>query len=87
MTAYDLLCVLAEPMKRMSEIGIRTSDCNYVGLFQEYSKLSAKGEKKEYIKAELSRRYGISESTLVRIVRRLSQELNIEPAKVFSDTP
>lgn len=87
MRAYDLLCLMAEPLKRMSKVGIRTSDYKYIGLFQEYSELSAKGEKKEYIKASLSRRYGVSESTLIRIVKRFSQQLNVEPEKGFTHAP
>lgn len=73
MTAFDLVFMMRDFMKRMSNFDIKMNDYKHIDMFQEYKRLEGQGAKKEYIKAELSHKYGISESTVNRIIRRLDK--------------
>lgn len=72
MEAYKLLFLIRDLAKSMSEIGVKMDDYKYIGLCQEYNDLVAKGEKREYARAILSKKYSVSESTVFRIISRLN---------------
>lgn len=71
MTAFELLNFLAKPLKSLSECDIKIDDYRYIDMYLEFKQMEAKKEKKEYIKTCLASKYHISESSVVRIVRRL----------------
>ena len=71
MRAVDLIKFCAEAMKAFSKIGIKMGDCRYVKLYDEYCLMVNNGHKKEYIIAALQEKYGMSESTLRRVLKRL----------------
>ena len=73
MEAYKVLFLVKDLMKSMSEIGIKTDDYKYIGLCQEYNDLTSNGEKKEYARAVLAKKYSVSESTVFRIITRLNK--------------
>ena len=76
MEAYKMLFLIRDLMKSMSEIGIKMDDYKYIGLCQEFNELVAKGHKREYARAVLSRKYSVSESTVFRIITRMNKPLN-----------
>lgn len=75
MEVYKMLFLLRDFMKSMSNLGIKMDDYKYIGLCQEYNELVSKGEKREYARAVLSRKYSVSESTVFRIISRLNKPL------------
>ena len=72
MEAYKLFFLVKDLAKSMSDIGVKMDDYKYIGLCQEYNDLVAKGEKKEYARTILSKKYSVSESTVFRIISRLN---------------
>lgn len=70
-----MLFLIRDLMKSMSEIGIKMDDYKYIGLCQEYNELVSKGNKREYARAVLSRKYSVSESTVFRIITRMNKPL------------
>ena len=75
MEAYKVLYLIRDLAKSMSEIGVKMDDYKYIGLCQEYSELVTKGEKREYARAVLSRKYSVSESTVFRIITRMNKPI------------
>ena len=73
MKAYELIEILYEGMKRMSEVGIKMEDYKHLPMYLEYNELVAKDVKKEYIKAKLARKYKMSERTVFRVIARLGE--------------
>jgi len=70
-----MLFLIRDLAKSMSEVGVKMDDYRYIGLCQEFNELIAKGEKREYARAILSEKYSVSESTVFRIISRLSQPI------------
>ena len=77
MKAVEILRIGKEMLKLMSDYDIRCTDYKYIGLCEEYVRMRDNGDKVEYILRYLSERYKLSESTIKRVVRRLSQEVRI----------
>jgi hypothetical protein len=75
MEAYKMLFLIRDLVKSMSEVGVKMDDYKYIGLCQEYNELIAKGEKREYARAVLSKKFSVSESTVFRIISRLNQTI------------
>ena len=75
MEAYKVLFLIRDLAKNMSELGVKMDDYKYIGLCQEYNELTAKGEKREYARAVLSKKYSVSESTVFRIITRMNKHL------------
>lgn len=70
-----MLFLIRDLVKSMSEVGVKMDDYKYIGLCQEYNELIAKGEKREYARAVLSKKFSVSESTVFRIISRLNQTI------------
>ena len=62
-------------MKMMSECGIKSDDWKHVKMYDEYTSMRLNKEKFRYIMAYLAEKYRMSESTVKRIVKRLSREV------------
>ena len=45
MTIYEILSFNKELLQRLFNAGIKTSDCLYVDLFNDYTRMRAAGEK------------------------------------------
>ena len=71
MLAIDLVRYCREMLKRLSEADIRLEDYRYVEMCDEYCNLVEGGYKKEYAIAVVTEKYGVSESTVRRAVKRL----------------
>ncbi len=74
MTIYEILSFNKELLQRLFNAGIRTSDCLYVDLFDDYTRMRAAGEKTTYIVAVLSDKYALSERKVYGIIRYLSSD-------------
>ena len=75
--AIDLVRFCRELMKRLSKNEIKVNDYKHVDMCDDYCKLVANGHKKEYVIAVLREKYGVSESTLRRVLKRLLCEVKM----------
>lgn len=64
-------------MELMSKSDLRADDYKYIPLYDTYQLMRSEGEKVNYIIAHLADEYGISESSVKRIIRRLSAEVKV----------
>ena len=73
-TSGYLLAKFNEPvLKSMSDIGIKASDVKYVSMFEAYLNMSQMRMKVGVIYETLAEEYGISVSTVKRIIRRFKK--------------
>lgn len=75
MKIVELIKISTETLKMMSNSGIRTDDWKHIQMFEEFQAMRLKKDKFRYILAFLSEKYKISESSVKRIVKRLSSEV------------
>lgn len=75
MKAIEFLKIGRELLKVMSNLGLRRDDYQHIELYEEYVIMRAEGEKVDYILCYLSDKYKLSESTVKRVVKRLSREV------------
>ena len=75
MKVAELVKISKEAMKMMSHSGIKTDDWQHVAMYDEYLDMRKNREKFRYIMAYLAEKYNISESSVKRIVKRLSGEV------------
>ena len=75
--AIELLKFCEKILKSLSKVGVKTSDYEYIEMYDDYKALVDKGAKKEYVRAVLSEKYNISETTIFRIVSRLEKHIKI----------
>lgn len=61
-------------LKMMSNSGIKTDDWRHIKMYEEYQDMRSRCEKFRYIMAHLAEKYRLSESTVKRIIKRLSGE-------------
>ena len=59
----------------MSKHDIKPNDWKHIEMFEEYLDMRRNKDKFRYIMAYLSEKYKISESTVKRIIKRLSEEV------------
>ena len=74
---YMLLKLNVCQLKLMSEIDLNLSDWIYIPLYEEYMEMRSNGEKTTYIISKLSADYHISESSVKRLIRRLSHRVKL----------
>ena len=77
MQAIDLLKINKKPLELMSKCDIKQNDYLFIELFDEYRALRNKGEKYWYIIASLAEKYQVSESSVKRLIKRLSREVSL----------
>ena len=75
MKVVDFLKLSREFLKLMSILDLKRDDYKHIELYEDYAIMRGEGEKVEYILHVLSNRYKLSESTVKRIVKRLSKEV------------
>ena len=75
MKVVEYLKIGREFLQLMSNFDLRRDDYQHIELYEEYMMLRGKGEKVDYILSILSNKYTLSESTIKRIVKRLSKEV------------
>ena len=62
-------------LKFMSDNDLKRDDYLFIGMYQEYEYRRRNHEKYTVIISELSHKYRLGESTVKRLVRRLSREV------------
>ena len=75
MKVVDLLKINQSAMESLSKCDIRKGDFRFVALHDEYVHLREKGEKYWYVITHLAEKYKMSESSVKRLVKRLSREV------------
>jgi len=74
MTIYEILSFNKELLQRLFNAGVKTSDCLYVDLFNDYIQMRNAGNKTTYIVAVLSDKYTMSERKVYGVIRHLSKD-------------
>lgn len=74
MTIYEILSFNKELLQRLFNAGVKTSDCLYVDLFNDYIRMRNAGNKTTYIVAVLSDKYTMSERKVYGVIRHLSKD-------------
>ena len=74
MKLIELLKLCKNLLKFMSENDLKAEDYKYVSMYEKYVDMRNNGDKVDYILLCLSNEYKLSESTIKRIIRRLSKE-------------
>ena len=77
MKVVELVKISKEAMKMRSHSGIKTEDWQHIEMYEEYVSMRKNREKFRYIIAYLSEKYNTSESTVKRVVKRLSLEITL----------
>lgn len=75
MEAVELLKLGESLIKVMSSFDLNADDWKHIVMYDEYKRMREDGMKYGYIILSLSEKYGISESSVKRIIRRLSQKV------------
>lgn len=75
MKIAELMKISMEMLKMMSKCGIKTDDWRHLEMLDEYHSMRENCEKFRYIMAYLSEKYRMSESTVKRIIKRLSGDV------------
>lgn len=77
MEAVKFLRIGRELLKTMSSFGLRLDDYKHIEMYEEYVLMRERDEKVDYVLSVLSDKYGMSESTVKRVVKRLSREVKV----------
>ena len=75
MKVVEYLKIGREFLKRMSNLDLRRDDYIHIELFEEYERMRSHGDKVDYILSVLGNKHKLSESTIKRIIKRLSKEV------------
>ena len=74
-SGYMLLKLNLNQVETMSKCGLSVDDAKYVPMYEEYLSLRREGVPKERIYQHFRSKYHVSESTVKRVIRRLSQRV------------
>ena len=74
-SGYMLLKINLNQVKIMSKCGLSVDDVRYIPMYEEYLSLRRSGVPKERIYQHFRSKYHVSESTVKRVIRRLSQRV------------
>ena len=75
MKVVEFLKIGREMLKTMSAFDLKRDDYRHIELYEEYARMRGEGEKVDYILYLLAQKYKLSESTIKRVVKRLSKEV------------
>ena len=74
-SGYMLLKLNLNQVKTMSKCGLSVDDVRYIPMYEEYLSLRRSGVPKERIYQHFNSNYHVSESTVKRVIKRLSQRV------------
>ena len=74
-SGYLLLKINLNQVKIMSKCGLSVDDVRYIPMYDEYLSLRRSGVPKERIYQHFRSKYHVSESTVKRVIKRLSQRV------------
>ena len=75
MIKYELIKLSASICKALAEANIDPADVNYLRLYEEWLRMKAEGHKYDYILFYLGQQYGISKTTVWRIITRMGENI------------
>lgn len=73
MTMYEVLKLNEGLMRFLVDNDVQPADVQYVPLYAEYLRMKGERHKLVYIVAFLQDEYGVSESTVYRVLRRFKK--------------
>ena len=76
-SGYLLLKLNLCQVKAMSKFGLSVDDARHLPMYEEYLSLLRDGVPKERIYQHFRGKYHVSESTVKRVVKRLSQRFRV----------
>lgn len=76
-SGYMLLKLNLNQVETMSKCGLSVDDARHVPMYEEYLSLLRDGVPKERIYQHFRSKYHVSESTVKRVVKRLSQQVKL----------
>lgn len=74
-SGYMLLKLNLNQVEIMSKCGLSVDDARYIPMYEEYLSLRREGVPKERIYQHFRGKYHVSESTVKRVIKRLSQRV------------
>ena len=74
-SGYSLLKLNLNQVETMSKCGLSVDDARYVPMYEEYLSLRREGVPKKRIYQHFKSKYHVSESTVKRVIKRLSQRV------------
>ena len=74
-SGYMLLKLNLNQVETMSKCGLSVDDARYVPMYEEYLSLRREGVPKERIYQHFRSKYHVSESTVKRVIKRLTQRV------------
>lgn len=60
-------------LQTLSKNGVSVNDVNYLNVFDEFMEMKKQGLKVRYIALTLAEKYGLSDRSIFKIVKRMSQ--------------
>lgn len=76
-TAYEFLKMCESVCHTLDTNGIPPSDVRYLKMYADWVRMRAEGHKYAYIAYYLTTQYGVSETSLYRIVKRMEKQLSL----------
>lgn len=77
MKVVELVKISTEAMKVMSNNDIKMHDWRWIKMYEEYLDMRRSREKFRWVIAHLADAYGLSESSVARVIRRLEKEVKV----------
>lgn len=77
MSIYEVLKMNESLMRMLRRNGVDASTIDYIEAYEAYQEMTAQNLKKEYVYAEISQRYGLSKSTIYRLVKHMEGEISL----------
>ena len=77
MKVIELLKIDQKVLELLQEHCISVGDVRYIGLYEEYLRITAGGGKVAYAVAYLSERYRISERKVYYLIKKLSMDCKV----------
>lgn len=67
----------ASLLQLLNKNGVSVNDVNYIGIFDEFMNMKQQGLKVRYIAITLAEKYGMTDRSIFKIVKRMSQESSL----------
>lgn len=77
MSVYELLKLNESLLRVMAASGVDIDLVKAVDAYEEYRRLAVQGLKKEYVYAMVGERFGLSRTTIFRLVRRMEGDISL----------
>lgn len=75
--AVDFIRLTEHICNELTRNNINPADTKFIELYDDWERMIGEGHKYSYIMAYLSDKYGVSERSINRIVKRLGRDMDI----------